>query len=683
MNGLISQAYGLLIGVALAAAGIQVNPGALTTRAVVNSGHRGAVLDLAEDSGRGLLFSVGEDGFLRVWDSRSGTLVRRIAVTRQKAQSVALDPTAPLAAVLVTDGVRSFAVDVWDWDAEKRLYSFPLQSEPLFVRFSQSGTYLLCGDTRWKSLHILHALDGSSLPFHPEGFGMVGFAEASRSDVTLMTYQPAGKVDYWDFSTGNLIKEVPTVTDLVDVHMSDDHSSLVGQSGPEIVCVDAVSGETRFRLAAPGISSFDISGEAEQVACLFPDGSLQLQNPAGAALSSPLISGRFDWLPRVVRMTPEGLLLAGDDGQIGVLSGDGRATEFARDILAQVSGIAGRDNILAIAAGHVIHIFALGAEGPEVNPVIESFSIANPYAGPVGLEFLNAQRLVVWNQGEGPGSLCILDLSGRRFTAPSFSFDSPLIAVVARDDTLFTLEKGGEMKVLKPATGEQLFQSRWPGAVCIAPLGASSLVFGRLSGGPLGASLVRVDLRTGETAPLPGSTTFTFALAADPGSEKLYSLGVGPDGHTSLTLYSGKGLQTETVVDSADGEYLSGALSFDPENHFLYTSLGREVVKAWTGGALESLGDSSRETLALCALNGHLASLERDSSVSIWDTAADRPFGEIYPFADANWAAVMADGTILGSPGGQKKVGILVGGHLWEKGEKTAPTLSQEKPPSP
>ncbi|MGA2380839.1 MAG: hypothetical protein ABSG85_16200 [Spirochaetia bacterium] len=202
MSGLAVQAYRLLLSIAWAAAGIPVGPGTLSARVVVSSGHRGAVLDMAEDSARGLLFSVGEDGFLRVWDSAAATLARRIAVTRLEAQSVALDPVAPLAAVVVTDEVLSYAVDVWDWDEGKRLCSIPLQNAPLFVRFSRSGTYLLCGDMQWKSLHIFHSHDGTAVPFHPEGFGMVSFAEVSRSDTTLMTYQPSGRIAYWDIASG-------------------------------------------------------------------------------------------------------------------------------------------------------------------------------------------------------------------------------------------------------------------------------------------------------------------------------------------------------------------------------------------------------------------------------------------------------------------------------------------------
>ncbi|HYW82204.1 MAG TPA: hypothetical protein VFB30_03040, partial [Spirochaetia bacterium] len=192
MNGLAVRACGLLISAVLAAAGFPISAGTPAAGAYVSSGHRGAVLDVAEDCTRGLLFSVGVDGFLRVWDTVTGTVLRKTAVTRQMAQSVALNPSTPLAALVVTDGLRSFAVDVWDWDTGKRLYGIPIQDTPLFVRFSWSGTYLLIGDARWDSLHIFRARDGTPVPFHPEGFGMVAFAEASRNDATLMTYQTAG-----------------------------------------------------------------------------------------------------------------------------------------------------------------------------------------------------------------------------------------------------------------------------------------------------------------------------------------------------------------------------------------------------------------------------------------------------------------------------------------------------------
>jgi len=74
MNGLAVRACGLLISAVLAAAGFPISAGTPAAGAYVSSGHRGAVLDVAEDCTRGLLFSVGVDGFLRVWDTVTGTV---------------------------------------------------------------------------------------------------------------------------------------------------------------------------------------------------------------------------------------------------------------------------------------------------------------------------------------------------------------------------------------------------------------------------------------------------------------------------------------------------------------------------------------------------------------------------------------------------------------------------------
>ncbi|MGA2479823.1 MAG: hypothetical protein ABSG63_13815, partial [Spirochaetia bacterium] len=511
-------------------------------------------------------------------------------------------------------------------------------------------------------------------PFHPEGFGMVGFADSSRNDATLMTYQLSGTLAYWDIGTGNEIKEMPTAGGLVNVRTSDDRSSLVGQSGPEVIGIDAVSGETRFRTDATGIVSMDISGDARKVACLFADGSLQLRDTVSNAESAPQATGTFAWRPRLVRLTPDAILLAGDAGGIGTLSGDGRTTDFTRDILAQVSSMAARDGALALAAGDVIHIFLIGGRRPATSPVTESFSVANPFPGPVGLVFLGQQKLAVWKQGDSAGSISVIDLSTRRIIGSAISFDGALAAVAAQDDQLFVLEKSGEVVVLNPETGEQFFKARWPGADCVAPFGPSSLVLGGLSGGDIGGSLVRIDLRSGETVPLPGSSTITFALAADPAGKALYFLGVSPDDQTTLTRYEGTGLQRATVVDSAEGEFLSTSLSIDPVKDYLYTSLGREEIKAWTGKAMQRLAESARATLALAIMQGLLVSLERDSSVSLWDTAADQAVGQIYPFADGSWAAVMTDGTILGSLDGREKVGNS--GSIIEKGRRESDSRS-------
>ncbi len=122
-------------------------------RSVVTTGHTGVVLGLRYDASRHLLFSSGDDGTVRVWDVDSGGLAHCLQVTRSNTRAMAIDSSSTRLAVVVTDGTRSFALSVWDWNEERQLYRVPLSEEPQFLRFSPKGTYLLYGTSSWQGLH--------------------------------------------------------------------------------------------------------------------------------------------------------------------------------------------------------------------------------------------------------------------------------------------------------------------------------------------------------------------------------------------------------------------------------------------------------------------------------------------------------------------------------------------------
>ena len=114
----LRAAAGALIAVCCAAcASAQGGPEAPggDARTLLQTGHRGEVLAVEYDESRGLLFSAGEDGTLRVWDLAARALVARIGVGQLPLASIAVKATATQVAVLESDGVRNFAVSAWDW----------------------------------------------------------------------------------------------------------------------------------------------------------------------------------------------------------------------------------------------------------------------------------------------------------------------------------------------------------------------------------------------------------------------------------------------------------------------------------------------------------------------------------------------------------------------------------------
>ena len=145
-----------------------------------------------------------------------------------------------------------------------------LAGEPLFLRYSGGGSWLMLGESAWQGLRLLSAADGSPVPFHPEGFGIVGFAEVSRSERTILTYLPSGRLQYWEASSGNLTTELRAAPYLSGLRVSRDRRYAAGTNGSEVLLVDLVTGATRARFALAGVRSLDLSPTGDEIACVAP-----------------------------------------------------------------------------------------------------------------------------------------------------------------------------------------------------------------------------------------------------------------------------------------------------------------------------------------------------------------------------------------------------------------------------
>jgi hypothetical protein len=220
------------------------------------------------------------------------------------------------------------------------------------------------------------------------------------------------------------------------------------------------------------------------------------------------------------------------------------------------------------------------------------------------------------------------------------------------------------VKVSDLATGRLLFEARRPGVTTIAVTGPHTVLCGRAATGVLGSSIVRIDTRTGETATIAGTAHVTFSLIADPGRGTAYSLGVDRDGKTDLLLHAGPGLDSESVLDSAQGELLSASATVDQSDGVLYDAFDQEMVESWSGGVRKQQALPIRGAVALRAADGILASLDKDSLVSIWDARAGRPLGDISLFSDDGWAVTLPDGSYAGSSNVENRVAVFLESRL-------------------
>jgi WD40 repeat protein len=670
----VKQAVGLLLGACLLlASACRAFPSGNTetgARNLVNTGHTGAVLGLAFDDRRNLLVSSGDDGTVRLWDTTLGILVRTLQVTQLEARLLAVNPAEPQLAVVVTDGTGSFFLSVWDWEKERQIYRLPLKEEPLFLRFSAMGSFLVYAESSWQSLKILNARDGSEYPFHPEGFGIVGFAEMSRSEKTIMTYQVSGRISYWDIASGQQTLDFPVLPYLSHIRISSDRRLIVGSTGTQIVLVDAVTGVVTSRADYPGATSLDISAAGDEVAAAATGGGMQRWGVSGDLLLARPAAAHPSTDPSLLCYGADALFVANRSGGLGSLSAEGEETPFGDNVLANVSGFAAARGLLVLGSQKWVRAFSTDLLTGASSPTFLHTSLAaNPFSSSIDVFFLAERKLLAWRTDHALPGLAVMDLSGIDVpaTPPATlvdlpdGFRAPLSDLRASGDSAVGIETGGVVRLTDIATGVSRFELHLPGAATAIVGSATGLVVGRNAAAASG-SLLRVDMRTGETVSLKDRNGFTYGLLLDsaaPGGPLLYSVGIDHAGATNLLRHDGPGFERETVLDSIPEEDLDASLALDPDTHLLYASLGRDRIVCWDGKELKTIEAENCAPRRLAARDGLLYSLNKDSTVSVLQSDTGARLAEISLFADGEWCALLRDGRYAASPGGDIHVKVF------------------------
>lgn len=644
-------------------------------RSVVNSGHVGSVRDLQYDDRRNLLFSAGDDGTVRVWEP-DGSLACKLQVTQLTAASVAVSPTASLVAVAVTDGTGSYFLSVWDWEKERQLFEVPLREQPLFLRFSGSGTYLLYGGSSWQSLQVLRATDGTPVQFHPEGFGIVGFAEVSRSEKTIMTYLVSGRLAYWDLSTGEQTLDLPCTPYLSAIRISSDRRYLVGSTGHEIVLVDTLTGAAKSRAMVESAVSLDISPAGDEVACISgQDGRIFRFRITADTLLPERGLAHAPSPASLVCWGTGGLFAAEPGGSMHWLTDDGEDNGFGQNSLARLTGLDAVRGLVALGSPDWVRVFSTDLlTGSQSPTYVRSLVARNPSGASSALVFLPGSKLLAWRNDGGPPNLALLDVSA--LSAPGSSaaalqqlptgFKAPLLDLRIDGDALLGIENAGMIQLTDLVTGAPRFELRVPGAYSVVASSPTDLVVGRNAAAAPGGSLLRVDTRTGETVSLSDRNAFTYGLllgsGGSPARPQLYSVGIDAAGSTNLVLHEGASFERESLLQSFPEEDLDVSIALDPDTRVLYASLGRDRVVAWDGKEMKSVVLDNAAPRKLVARDTLLFSLNKDSTVTVSDSATGASLAEIYLFSDGEWCTLFRDGRYAASPGGDTHVKVYADG---------------------
>ena len=154
-------------------------------------------------------------------------------------------------------------------------------------------------------------------------------------------------------------------------------------------------------------------------------------------------------------------------------------------------------------------------------------------------------------------------------------------------------------------------------------------------------SLILIDTDTGETVSIASDALFSYDIAYDPLKDRLYSLSAEKDGDdtvTTVTMHYGENYETHRLLLKHPGEDLSATLNVSPDDREVYTSLGYEGISAWDGSTLKRSETPRFIPRKISVTKDYVFTLNRNSSITMWDRKGNKVYCEFFLFDDLSWA---------------------------------------------
>lgn len=628
-------------------------------RVAVNTGHNSPVNTIVWDETSGFLFSGGDDGVVHIWNPDTKDIVDTIQVTHLSIIKLSVNPVEPQIAVLETDSINTFKLSVWDWRKKERLYTRVLKEDPLFLKFSPQGSFVVYGETDWQSLTFLNSLTGFRLPYLQQGFGIISFVEISTSENTIMTYNASsGMITYWDLQVNSRKPklQVQSIPDLTSISMITKRY-MIGAANDEIVVIDAVTGEKTASYFQPNIRKIEVNPLNGDIICYgYSD-----EEPFLTLLQyfqRSLIKNYYN--PRNISASINDftfynnrLFAADESGEIMYyLPVSGTRLNFSDRNLLEISDIAFSDNSMHIATENTILTLTsdffsknlLGA--PDVTYVREKY-FSNPLQTAIGLETYYGGDLLLWKKSDEPGVFTSFNpYSG--FTKLKYeNFGFPLLSFDFIERTIITLEDDGTIRLINPATEAVEFQYSSIGIQSVILIPGKAIVAGKNVTNSYESPMLHINPYTGETIGIEDPVFILYDLTYDSRKDVLYSLSLRRSrdiAFTEIKAHYGERYETADKIISYNLPDLEGDLIVDTASSNLYTSAGYSGVRMWDGKTSMNFEKVDHIPRKLFLDKNYLYSLNRNGSISIWFKGSGKHLLDFYIFEDLGWLGVTKTG---------------------------------------
>ena len=642
-------------------------------RFIINSGHTGTVSSLDYLSGDGLLLSGGYDGTLKVWDSSNGNILYQLQISHIPVRKMAACPDKPYAAVIVSDGINSTNLSVWNWQTGEQVFRQRLNEIPLFLKFSPKGNFLVYGKTDWDSLVFLDSKTGDNLNLLSEGFGIVSSAFISQSEKTLLTYNNSGSIQYWDLINDTRKTRIGTTPNLEDISFTSNGRYMTGYNGREIILIDLLSGSRLDSIPAESLAASAIAQDSDKLIWV-------TKGNRNISIHEAEISGSGFGIAEDTRyrnFTSPSALLAADNRvftayDTGAIYSKTINSEeinlFCENNLLEINDFAVNETALAITApGKLLSIssnFFTDRTADIISSDTASQIIDLDTSSRYGISSGDGDDFVVWESESKTGGSIRIFNSTDAVMNDLAETGTPLISVKFDSDKLLTLDKNGECRIIDYSTGEEDFKYASYGLRAVDFIDGGNIVAGRNSSSTLNTPLLHINTRTGETVPIEDNNLLVFDLEYDELTRCLYTLGFEERSgimRTVLKQHTGRSHDHSETILAFPGEDIGSSFTSDKNSSKIFTSLGYGGVKMLYWGGFTTL-EKTFSIPKILKLHGKiLASLNEDSSFTIFNPSNGAKVMDLYIFSDLSWAALLEGDVYYTSPGAEGYINIYDG----------------------
>lgn len=642
-------------------------------RFLVNSGHSDSVSSLDYLKDGNLLLSGSSDGTIKVWDTDSGKIKYQLQISHMPIRKIAACPDQPIAAVIVSDGINSVNLTVWNWQTGELIFRQRLAEIPLFVKFSPMGNFLVYGKTDWDSLVFLDASTGKNLNLLPEGFGIVSSVFISNSEKTLLTYNNSGSIQYWDLTNGSRKTKFSTMPNLEDISFTSNGRYMTGFSGRELLLIDLLKGSKIESISTENLSASYVDQSNDNLVWVTKESrdiTVHTSKISGSGFGIPESTKFRNFSPPTALLsTNDKIFTAFDSGAIYYKTTNSNKIElFGENNLLEINDFAINETALAITApGKLLSIssdFFTDRSSGFFDPEVASKILNTSTDSSFGISAGSDSDFVIWHsESKTGGSIRIFD-SEDGTMKPLAEITAPLLSAEFNSGKLLTLDKNGECRVIDYSSGKEDFNYSSFGLKTVDFIDGRNIIAGRNSSSTLKTPLMHINTRTGETVPIEDNNILIFDLEYDELTRTLYTLGFEERNgimRTVLKQHTGRQHDRSETLLAFPGENIGSSFTSDSDSSKIFTSLGYGGIKMMYWGGFTSLEQTFSIPKNLKLHGNLLAALNKDSSFTIFNPSNGAKVMDLFIFKNLSWAALLEGNLFYASPGAEQYINIYDG----------------------